>query len=342
MMKVNPKRMLLVFLNGIVGYLVITLLVSAFKSNEDTQSVVIAEPKREIEEEPFRQTDDNVDQEVALFTGEWWKQMLARQEERKSRLRKVCHYLYNETVKDSSFLASHKNRLRPLIVNKKHRFIYSIVYKVGSTNWERVIVQDIEGFQNVPNQKLFSHKALQWMPKFEEKEVEYYLEQYTKFIFVRNPLSRILSGYRDKFVDHHNAVFSKLARQIIRQYRSNMADDSSGSNVTFSEFISYLIDSGEHRVNPHWKPIFAQNMPCTIDYDVIGKLEEASDDIPYVLKKTGLWNVTDYGKGPPRRNTDKELVRQYYSEVNPKLLKELYKVYEPDFLMFGYEMPFFL
>ena len=216
--------------------------------------------------------------------------MASRQEERKKRLKRVCESLYDRTPKDSTHLALHKSKLRPLIVNEKFHFIYSIVYKVGSTNWERVIVQDVEGHQNVPNQKLYSHKALKWMPKFDERTVKDFLDKYTKFIFVRNPLSRILSGYKDKFVDHHNSVFSNLGRQIIKQYRTGGIVENARRNVTFTEFVSYLVDSEAHRVNPHWIPVYVQNMPCEMNFDIIGKLEEASDDIPYVLKRIGIWN----------------------------------------------------
>ena len=258
-----------------------------------------------------------------------------RNAERKANLKKVCEDSYNKKFKSWDKLASDPGRLRPLIVNDDHRFIYSIVYKVGSTNWERVIVEDLGGFKNVPNQKLYSHKALKWFPKFSPSQAKERLESYTKFMFVRDPLSRILSGYKDKFVDHHNAVFSKMAKFIIKDYRT---DSSTSPNITFTEFIRYLVAKEGHRSNVHWKPIHVQNFPCEIEYDIIGRLEDAHDDIPYVLKKVGIFNLTDYGKGPPRK-TSYELIARYYSQLPKDLLHKLYEIYEPDFKLFGYEMP---
>nr|XP_054773164.1 carbohydrate sulfotransferase 14-like [Lytechinus pictus] len=345
-MKIRVKRFLPPLFYGVVGYIVINSIITFFQDLRGNRHVSYDQYRRLLEEKrmdlPDMRFDRTTEVNEKFLEGDWWKLMETVQAERKFRLRKVCQSLYNLSVQDPAYLASHKNQLRSLIVNEKFHFIYSIVYKVGSTNWERVIVQDLEGYLNVPNQKLYSHKALQWMPKFREEQVKVLLENYTKFLFVRNPLSRILSGYRDKFVDHKNSVFTSLARRIIKQHRSGSAAESSSQNVTFTEFISYLVESAENRGNPHWKPIYTQNFPCQIDYDLIGQLEDASDDIPYVLKKIGIWNVTDYGKGPPRKNTDEELMKRYYSEVPTKLLKELYNIYEPDFHMFGYAMPLFV
>lgn len=260
-----------------------------------------------------------------------------RNTERKALVRRVCEERYQKSFRSWDDLASEPSHLRPLIVNSDHKFIYSIVYKVGSTNWERVIVQDLSGFQNIPNQKLYSHNALKWMPKFNREETKTYLESYTKFVFVRDPLSRILSGYKDKFVDHHNVVFSKMARFIIKSYRTDPGLNTF-PNVTFTEFIRYLVDKEGHRSNVHWKPIHNQNYPCEIEYDVIGRLEDAHEDIPYVLKRLGIYDLTDYGKGPPKKPNN-DLIKQYYSQLPVDLLHKLYKLYEPDFLLFGYDMP---
>ncbi|XP_011676620.2 carbohydrate sulfotransferase 14 [Strongylocentrotus purpuratus] len=347
-MKIRLKltRFLPPLFYAVIGYIVINSVVTFLQDlgrdkdvNSEQYRKLLNEKRMDLEETIF---DLTTEENERFIREDWWKLMETIQVERKFRLRKVCQSLYNRTAQDTTYLAYHKNQLRSLIVNDKFRFIYSIVYKVGSTNWERVIVQDLEGFLNVPNQKLYSHRALQWMPKFKEEQVKEYLDTYTKFMFVRNPLSRILSGYRDKFVDHKNSVFASLARRIIKQYRTGSAAEISSPNVTFTEFISYLIESAENRGNPHWKPIYVQNMPCEIDFDIIGRLEDASDDIPYVLKKIGIWNETDYGKGPARKNTDAELLERYYSQVPTKLLKELYSIYEPDFHMFGYDMPLFV
>ncbi|XP_038060180.1 carbohydrate sulfotransferase 14-like isoform X2 [Patiria miniata] len=253
-------------------------------------------------------------------------------------LRKACLNHYNISLERVSSLAAKPGRLRPLIVNDEHQFIYSIVYKVGSTNWERLLVEDLGGFKNVPNQKLYSHKALHWMPRFNSTEIHQRLSKYTTFMFVRNPLARILSAYRDKFVNHHNSVFTEMGRSIIQKYRARSEGSLATDNVTLTEFIRYLIDSPAHRTNPHWKPIFHQNLPCEIRYDIIGKLEEASDDIPYVLKRLQIDHLVSYAQGQ-KKTSEQKLLREYYSQVPNDLMRELYSIYQPDFVLFGYDIP---
>lgn len=275
-------------------------------------------------------------QEKQESNSEWMKRMYKLQADRKAHLRKVCQQV-KRPLKSMDELGANPKLLRALVVNDRYKFIYSIVYKVGSTNWERVIVEDLEGFKNVPNQKLYSHKALRWMPGFKPEEATQRLKNYTKFIFVRNPLSRILSAYRDKFVDHHNPVFTKIAKTIIQRFRKAPHNDSA-IDVTFPEFMAYLINST--RSNPHWKVVFNQNFPCRLNYDIIGKLEEADDDIPFVLTRIGIRNMTSYGSTPmKKKGSDEELWSRYYSQVPKEVMKRFYEIYKQDFTLFGYEMP---
>ncbi|KAJ8022394.1 Carbohydrate sulfotransferase 14 [Holothuria leucospilota] len=269
----------------------------------------------------------------------WMAEMAKKQKERKAHLRQVCDSKLKRPLKTMDDLGSNPKSLRPLIVNDKHKFIYSIVYKVGSTNWERVIVEDVGGFKNVPNQKLYSHKALHWMPGFSPEEAKERLKNYTKFLFVRNPLSRILSAYKDKFVDHHNGVFTQMAKNIIKMYRKGPVDGSA-TDVTFPEFMEYLVNKSDHRTNVHWKVIFNQNFPCELDYDIIGKLEDADDDIPYVLERIGIRNMTKYGStSMKKKGSDEKLWAEYYSQVPQDTMKKFYEIYKPDFILYGYDMP---
>ena len=268
--------------------------------------------------------------------------MASRQEDRKKRLKSVCQSLYNRTIKDTNYLALHKSKLRSLIVNERYHFIYNMVYKVGSSNWSWMIVHDLEGYGDEAKVRLYAHEVLQRrIPIYDESQIKDFLKNYKIFIFVRNPLSRILSAYLDKFVRGRNEFYSNVAKNIIAKYRKGVNTNDVGIDVTFTEFINYLVDA-EELYDGHWRPIYIENMPCEVSFDVIGKLEDANDDIPYTIKTIGLWNVTNYGKTPSGKAKASELLQTYYSQLPPKLLQQFYKVYEPDFHMFGYDMPLFI
>ncbi|KAJ8022393.1 Carbohydrate sulfotransferase 11 [Holothuria leucospilota] len=269
----------------------------------------------------------------------WMAEMAKKQKERKTHLRQVCDTQLKRPLKTTDDLSSNPKSLDRLMVIDKHKFIYSVVYKVGSSNWHRVIVEDVEGFETTPYQKLYKHKALHWMPEFSLEEAKERLKNYTKFIFVRNPLSRILSAYKDKFVDHRNKVFNQMAENIIKMYRKGPVNDSV-IDVTFPEFIEYLVNNSDHRTNPHWEVIFDQNIPCELDYDIIGKLEEADDDIPYVIEIIGIRNITKYGTTSlKKKGSDEKLWAEYYSQVPQDTVEKFYEIYKPDFILYGYDMP---
>ncbi|XP_022084316.1 carbohydrate sulfotransferase 14-like isoform X2 [Acanthaster planci] len=282
----------------------------------------------------FPVADTNLKDEQA-----WLKKMDEKHETRINALRRACSDHYNMSLESVTSLATQPGRLRPLIVNDEHQFIYSIVYKVGSTNWERLLVEDLGGYKNVPNQKLYSHKAIHWMPRFNSTDIQQRLSKYTIFMFVRNPLARILSAYRDKFVNHHNSVFSKMGRSIVENYREKSDGSPATGNVTLTEFVRYLVDSPAHRANPHWKPIFGQNLPCQIRYDIVGKLEEAADDIPYVLRRLRIDQLVSYAQGQKKSTSEKDLLRKHFSQVPNDLLQKLCLIYRADFILFGYDIP---
>ena len=107
-------------------------------------------------------------------------------------------------------------------------------------------------------------------------------------MIVRDPLERILSAYKNKFTLSYNTYFhTRYGRKIIRKYRKNPSAESleKGHDVTFQEFIQYLLDPKTPRpFNEHWRPISELARPCEIQYDVIGKYETMSEDVQYILK----------------------------------------------------------
>ena len=85
---------------------------------------------------------------------------------------------------------------------------------------------------------------------------------------MRDPIERIVSAYRNKFVKDYKSskLFQKkFGIKIIKKYRKNNYKGD-GNDVKFSEFVSYLIDtygSGDV-MNEHWTPIADLCHPCEV------------------------------------------------------------------------------
>lgn len=88
-----------------------------------------------------------------------------------------------------------------------------------------------------------------------------------KFVFVREPYSRLLSAYVDKlFVP--DSYFDKLGTYIVRAFRANASSESLkfGHDVTFAELVKYVIhaESTGRKRDYHFVPAHAQCNMCEV------------------------------------------------------------------------------
>lgn len=104
-------------------------------------------------------------------------------------------------------------------------------------------------------------------------------------VIVRDPFERILSGYTDKFFKPSLLFWRILGRHIYNLTREKSQPTQCGGDITFPEFIKYLIHSEETQSyrNRHFYPMHDFCAPCSVHYDIIGKLETMKDDMKYIF-----------------------------------------------------------
>ncbi|XP_066288166.1 carbohydrate sulfotransferase 14-like [Branchiostoma lanceolatum] len=235
-----------------------------------------------------------------------------------------------------------KTLFRHIIVNDKYKFLYCYIPKVACSNWKKVIKVLDGKIENVEKRVKMDHrKDLVFLSDLPADEVKSRLESYYKFMFVRDPMQRLLSAYRDKFANKAIVDFPlRYGRDIIRKYRANAPTNVNGTDMTFSEFVHYLSDTEPREMNEHWQPFTKLCQPCPIQYDFIGTQENLEADANHVLRAVGAPPSVRF----PQRQayykpTNKNILRQYLSEVPPQLLKDLIPKYSMDFMMFAYPIP---
>lgn len=235
-----------------------------------------------------------------------------------------------------------KTLLQHILVNDEHRFLYCYVPKVACSNWKRVLKVLSGALANVNVKVKMDHRSdLLFLSDFSSEEIRHRLRHYFKFIFVREPMARLLSAYRNKFGEIE-AYQRKYGAEIVRRYRKGYAKAKkiAGNDVTFTEFVRYLIDEDPERMNEHWMPISNLCQPCAIQYDFIGSYERLESDAAYVLERVGAPQRVRF----PERQTwyrpvTKETLHYYLCTVPQKFLKELLPKYILDFSLFGYSLP---
>ena len=255
--------------------------------------------------------------------------MASRQEERKRQLSSYCN-----TTKESTPLQS--RHLNHLIVDNKHKIVFCYIPKVACTSWKTIMAQLLR-----LNYKKTSVHQLRFdlLSLHSQSKARYILNNYYKFMFVREPFERLLSAYKDKFMRKSNDVYMKYQRKIKRSARVRLGAHSRVSNadIKFTDFILYLIDTSSKggRFNEHWRHYHRLCYPCEVNYDFIGRYETLEEDARFVLQEAGVEGLVSFP--PIRYTTTKDDLRRFYSEVPRDDILQLQKMYRRDFEMFGYK-----
>ncbi|KAM4721821.1 carbohydrate sulfotransferase 13 [Rhinophrynus dorsalis] len=243
--------------------------------------------------------------------------------------------------------------LKHLIVDDIHGLLYCYVPKVACTNWKRVMmVLTGQGKYKdpalIPANEAHIPSNLRSLSEFSTSEINYRLRNYLKFIFVREPLERLVSAYRNKFTRKYNTAFHKrYGTKIIERHRRDPSTEAleQGDDVTFEEFLYYLVDPMTQREEPfneHWERVHSLCHPCIVHYDVIGKYETLEEDAQYLLQLIGVGDAIKFPSSSKTTRTNDGMAAEFFKGVTPFYQRRLFNLYRMDFLLFNYSIPQYL
>nr|XP_033769953.1 LOW QUALITY PROTEIN: carbohydrate sulfotransferase 12-like [Geotrypetes seraphini] len=173
-------------------------------------------------------------------------------------------------------------------------------------------------------------------------------KKYTKFLFVRDPFVRLISAFRSKFKPENDVFYRVFAVPILKHYsnRSNVPASVSkafsvGMKPSFGKFIQYLLDPLTEKKSPfneHWRQVYRLCHPCQIEYDFIGKLETLDEDAVELLRLLGVDKQFHF---PPsyKNRTTSSWTEDWFAKIPLEWKQQLFKLYEADFVLFGYSKP---
>lgn len=233
------------------------------------------------------------------------------------------------------------------------QLLYCQIPKVASTTWRRIFIV-LSGKVDTRDPMTLSsndvhHKYdqhLTHLQEFPDDEIQYRLNNYFKFVFVREPFERLLSAFKNKFQANTNSSIyfrTNFGTKIIEKYRQNPLTITTGSNVTFEEFINYLTDPNKTiPMNEHWERFHKLCHPCWIQYDFIGNLETLDEDSQYILEKNSISEKVKVPNRLESKYTNKKTnayMHEYYSQIPKASLLKIYKMYYADFAIFNLTVP---
>ena len=188
---------------------------------------------------------------------------------------------------------------------------------------------------------------------------------------VRHPFERIVSAFRDKLERYHpnnNFYFETHGKPIVQQFRRNAIDllgsdfFNSSNNFgallpvpgnrrpnaklpSFWEFVQYLIRPEiPMGMDEHWSPVYYYCSVCeksrlaALNY--VLKFENLNNEQPaflnYVLNVDSIDNIEHTNENRPYGISSSDITNHYFSVLSDADIKELYKLYQPDFMLFDY------
>ena len=185
---------------------------------------------------------------------------------------------------------------------------------------------------------------LHFLQEYSHKKVDHMLKTYKKIAFVREPMERLLSAYRDKFAyDYGRDFHHRYGAKIIKKYRKNFTGEVTNKHhVTFNEFVKYVIDlRPRDKHDEHWDLQCNLCSPCDINYDFIGKYDTLKSDAALALQLMGADKVVtfpDFGARPAGKRT-KTKMKAFFSRISEDEFMRLEKIYEKDYKVFGFDKP---
>lgn len=148
-----------------------------------------------------------------------------------------------------------------------------------------------------------------------------------KFVtFIRNPYTRLVSGYKDKILKNQNQKLHILKALGIPA-------DQIDHQITFDAFIEAIARQSDQQMDPHWRPQSTQTLQGIIKYDFIGRFENFDSDFSHTFKALGIPNDLV----PLSRHMNKTGSEAAPLEISKKTQNLILERFRVDFEGFGYD-----
>ncbi|KAK3799724.1 hypothetical protein RRG08_017425 [Elysia crispata] len=195
-------------------------------------------------------------------------------------------------------LTKSNNSYQQISVDWQRRSMFCPIFKTSSTYLRRLFYTlDANGRLRNPysitiDQALHvkTNSLIELLPLNGPKAQEFFSDV-TSFLFVREPLARLLSGYVDKLFAPNPFYWNKTGTYMVSKYRpyATPMEKVCGHDLTFSEFVQYIVDgeldpeAKDYR-DPHFTPAYDQCKVCHLNYTLVGKMEAFNTDMFDILK----------------------------------------------------------
>ena len=224
--------------------------------------------------------------------------------------------------------------------------IFTGIPKTGCSNWKEALLLangDLKKHLN-PTQARKVHGRMSnnhRIPKILHRFNASQFQQAFSFTVVRNPWTRMVSGYRDKLSDEktQGGEFRGVGKNIVKQMRG-ITDKKELVKLypTFTEFASWLAKHNGSG-NSHFYQQFRTLCIPAAKYDYIIPLEYAgllSQDVWGIINaNTSLLGSYDKSSDP-RLQASALHAKEWFSKIDKNTIEKLYNIFRIDFALMDY------
>ncbi|GAB1598410.1 carbohydrate sulfotransferase 9-like isoform X2 [Argonauta hians] len=218
------------------------------------------------------------------------------------RQKKLKETMYLTCGNDSSKYYGYENQRifrNHIYFNTRHQYVHCLIEKVACSFFKRFLYFFSTNSHNLKDPFEISLGQSHGLPnerfsQISDSQINKVLENYKKIIFVREPYSRLLTGFVDKLYTR-SSRWQKMLKEIYYESNPYRLEKKCYNDVTFSEFVTYFVKrmTAGHYVDGHFMTMYSHCKPCLIKYDFIGKLEYFESDARYMMNLIGLTNHTN-------------------------------------------------
>ncbi|KAG0433541.1 hypothetical protein HPB47_019846, partial [Ixodes persulcatus] len=218
------------------------------------------------------------------------KEVTARRINEVCRKYKVALADHNRRVLKSNIGYERSNichiRRCPIIIDPARKVGFCFINKVASTTVKTIFglllnisntANTVDSFHRAFHEQVRTVSPMTFLQRSSQ-------ELYTTAIFVRHPFERLVSAYADKALGPR----ARIVYFYDRYWNDIPGVRATGRNLTFPEFIDYILNQTVNQMDSHWAPYYVTCQPCTVKYEVVGKLETASGDLARFFEALGV------------------------------------------------------
>lgn len=225
--------------------------------------------------------------------------------------------------------------LYALYISHRYRYVYVDNPKTGCSSLKSALVE-LEARNGQPEVDCYDWKVLhnrdrsillQLTDLHSVRPLTDLVGQGYRFIsFVRNPYTRLLSGYRDKIRKPHyrRELLALMGMPVDAEY-----------TPSFDDFVRVVSAQTDYAMNPHWRPQTSQILYGLIGYAFVGRFEDYDNEFVRLFRLLGLND--DAVPVCRNLNWNQDQAVSLDTFYTPELKQRVYQRYQADFELLGYD-----